>query len=99
MHRSPPDGRLPRRRRALGRLARPRSLAVVGALACAGAAMLPTGAAVDHTSTASAAPANAATGPGNGFVVTAGDIMFILKNIKIAERHSAAFEGDPLAAP
>ena len=31
-----------------------------------------------------------AAGPvGNGFVVTAGDLSFILKQIKIAERHSA----------
>ena len=72
---------------------------MLGVLACAGAAMLPTGAAVDHTPSASAAPANAATGPGNGFVVTPGDLVFILKNIKIAERHAAAFRGDPLAAP
>jgi hypothetical protein len=99
MHRSPPDGSLPRRRRVLGQLARPRTLTLLGVLACAGAAMLPTGAAVDRTSAASAAPANAATGPGNGFTVSAGDIMFILKNIKISERHAAAFEGDPNAAP
>ena len=34
--------------------------------------------------------ANAApTGVGNGFVVTAGDLSFILKQIKIAERHAA----------
>ena len=99
MHRSPPDGSLPRRRRLLGQLARPRTLSMLGVLACAGAAMLPTGAAVDHTPSASAAPANAATGPGNGFVVTPGDLVFILKNIKIAERHAAAFRGDPLAAP
>ncbi|NUR05768.1 MAG: choice-of-anchor D domain-containing protein [Nocardioidaceae bacterium] len=33
---------------------------------------------------------NAAVAPvGNGFVVTAGDLSFILKQIKIAERHSA----------
>ena len=88
MHRSPPDGaRLSPRRRLLGHLARPRTLTLVGVLACAGAAMLPTGAAIDHT-----APAAAANGPvGNGFVVTAGDLSFILKQIKIAERHSADF--------
>src|SRR4051794_20302130 len=39
-------------------------------------------------------PANALVSPppgpvGNGFVVTAGDLSFILKQIKIAERHSA----------
>jgi len=99
MHRSPPDGSLSRRRRVLGQLARPRTLSMLGVLACAGAAMLPTGAAVDRTSSASAAPANTATGAGNGFVVTPGDLVFILKNIKIAERHSAAFKGDPNAAP
>ncbi len=42
------------------------------------------------------APATAApTAPvGNGFVVTAGDLSFILKQIKIAERHSATFTDD-----
>ncbi|WP_221177033.1 peroxidase family protein [Nocardioides pocheonensis] len=44
--------------------------------------------------------APAVVGPvGNGFTVTAGDLNFILKQIKIAERHSRAFEGDPTAAP
>lgn len=43
---------------------------------------------------------SAAPGPvGNGFTVTAGDLSFILKQIKIAERHSRAFEGDATAAP
>src|SRR3954470_3032084 len=38
------------------------------------------------------APATAAPGPvGNGFHVTAGDLSFILKQIKIAERHAATF--------
>ncbi len=88
MHRSPPDdGRMSRHRRLLSHLARPRTLTLVGVLACAGAAMLPAGAAIDRT-----APAAAAPGPvGNGFVVTAGDLSFILKQIKISERHSAAF--------
>jgi len=36
-------------------------------------------------------PAHAVAPPGNGFVVTAGDLSFILKQIKIAERHSATF--------
>ena len=98
MHRSPPDGSLPRRRRLLGQLARPRTLSMLGVLACAGAAMLPTGAAVDRTATANAAPPGSATGAGNGFVVTPGDLMFILKQIKISERHAAAYEGDALAA-
>ncbi|GAB3870256.1 peroxidase family protein [Terrabacter terrigena] len=31
---------------------------------------------------------------GNGFVVTAGDLTFILKQIRIAERHSATFTAD-----
>ncbi|WP_242652840.1 peroxidase family protein [Intrasporangium flavum] len=36
--------------------------------------------------------ASAATAPtGNGFVVTAGDLTFILKQIKIAERHSVTW--------
>jgi Animal haem peroxidase/Fibronectin type III domain/RTX calcium-binding nonapeptide repeat (4 copies) len=35
---------------------------------------------------------------GSGFVVTSGDLSFILKQIKIAERHTRAFEGDPTAA-
>ena len=61
---------------------------MVGVLACAGAAMLPTGAA-DRPH---ARRPPAANGPvGNGFVVTAGDLSFILKQIKIAERHSADF--------
>ena len=98
MHRSPPDGSLPRRRRLLGHLARPRTLGMLGVLACAGAAMLPTGAAVDRTATANAAPPGSATGAGNGFVVTSGDLLFILKQIKISERHAAAYEGDALAA-
>ena len=38
---------------------------------------------------------NAAPAPtGNGFVVTAGDLAFILKQIKIAERHSATLTAD-----
>ena len=42
------------------------------------------------TSLVSGLGANAApTGVGNGFVVTAGDLSFILKQIKIAERHAA----------
>src|SRR4029077_2773114 len=38
---------------------------------------------------APAVSAQAVAPPGNGFVVTAGDLSFILKQIKIAERHSA----------
>jgi hypothetical protein len=36
---------------------------------------------------------------GNGFVVTSGDLSFILNQIKIAERHTRAFEGDATVAP
>ena len=44
--------------------------------------------------------ANAAVAPvGNGFTVTASDLNFILTQIKIAERHTRAFEGDPAVAP
>ena len=40
--------------------------------------------------------AKAAVAPvGNGFTVTPADLAFILKQIKIAERHSRAFEGNP----
>ena len=40
--------------------------------------------------------AKAAAGPvGNGFTVTPADLAFILKQIKIAERHSRAFVGNP----
>ena len=40
-------------------------------------------------------PAQAVPAPvGNGFVVTAGDLSFILKQIKIAERHSATPAAD-----
>ena len=38
--------------------------------------------------------AQAVAPPGNGFVVTAGDLSFILKQIKIAERHSATLHAD-----
>ena len=38
--------------------------------------------------------ASAAVAPvGNGFTVTAGDLGFILKQIKIAERHSMSIDG------
>ncbi len=36
---------------------------------------------------------------GSGFAITAADLAYILKQIKIAERHSRAFEGDATAAP
>jgi Ca2+-binding RTX toxin-like protein len=47
----------------------------------------------------SVAAAQVAAPVGNGFTVTAGDLTFILKQIKIAERHARAFKGDPTAAP
>ncbi len=96
MHRCPPDGvRRSRRRRLLGQVARPRTLTLVGALACVAAAALPTGSAVDRT-----APAKAAVGPvGNGFVVTPADLAFILKQIKISERHSRSLLGTQPGQP
>ncbi len=46
-----------------------------------------------------AGPSSAVVAPvGQGFVVTASDLTFILKQIKIAERHARAFEGDVAAA-
>src|SRR5262249_44421195 len=47
---------------------------------------------------ASAAPANPAP-VGQGFTVVPSDLAFILKQIKIAERHARACEGDTAAAP
>ena len=53
--------------------------------------MLPTGTRADLT------PAANAAGPvGQGFTVTPSDLAFILKQIKIAERHSRALAGTPL---
>jgi Ca2+-binding RTX toxin-like protein len=64
-------------------------------------------ASVAGQTTAQAAPVN--QGPvGNGFTVTPGDLEFILKQIKIAERHSRSLQGtqpgqpanpDPLGDP
>ena len=86
MHRSPPEGlRLSRRRSVLGHLARPRTWTMVAALACTGVAMLPTGTRADLTPAA-----DAAAPVGQGFTVTPSDLAFILKQIKIAERHSRA---------
>ena len=43
---------------------------------------------------------SAAVAPvGQGFNVTPSDLAFIMKQIKISERHARAFEGDPAAAP
>ena len=94
MHRSPPDGpRMSRRRSVLGAMARPRTWTLFAAVACTGAAMLPTGTRTDIVPDAKAAPAPV----GQGFVVNAADLAFILKQIKIAERHSKALipELDP----
>ena len=49
--------------------------------------------------TGAGAGVNAAAAPvGNGFTVTAGDLSFILKQIKIAERHSRSIDGDGAVA-
>ena len=43
---------------------------------------------------------SAAVAPvGQGFTVTPSDLAFILKQVKISERHARAFEGDATAAP
>ena len=43
--------------------------------------------------------AGAVSPPGSGFTVTAGDLSFILKQIKIAERHSRAPDRYPNKRP
>src|SRR5262249_47428928 len=89
---SPPDGRrMPLHRSVLGHLTRPRTWTLVAALACTGVAMLPTGTKADLVPDAKAAPAPV----GQGFVVNAADLAFILKQIKISERHSRAYLGTP----
>ena len=61
---------------------RRRATSVVATLAVAAATVL--------QAVVATAPANAVQAdPGAGFTVTAGDLSFILKQIKIAERHSA----------
>jgi Ca2+-binding RTX toxin-like protein len=73
------------RRSFLGQLGWPKTLLLLAAFACAVAAMVFAGPPGRSTPAA-----HAAVGPaGNGFTVTAGDLAFILKQIKIAERHSA----------
>ncbi|MDT4916188.1 MAG: hypothetical protein QOH89_888, partial [Pseudonocardiales bacterium] len=53
-------------------------------------------AAATATSLGKSEVASAAAGPvGNGFTVTPSDLAFILKQIKISERHARAFEGNP----
>ena len=67
---------------------RPAAYAILAAAVCTAAATLP--------STGKNDQAKAAVAPvGNGFTVTPADLAFILKQIKIAERHSRAFEGNP----
>ena len=69
-------------------LMRPAAYAVLAAVVCLAAATLPSQGRSDQ--------AKAAAGPvGNGFTVTPADLAFILKQIKIAERHSRAFQGNP----
>ena len=69
-------------------LMRPAAYAVLAAAVCLAAATLPSQGKSDQ--------AKAAAGPvGSGFVVTPADLAFILKQIKVAERHSRAFQGNP----
>src|SRR6476646_808322 len=69
-------------------LRRPAAYAVLAAVVCLAAATLPSQGRSDQ--------AKAAAGPvGNGFTVTPADLAFILKQIKIAERHRRAFMGTP----
>src|SRR6476646_3502301 len=69
-------------------LMRPAAYAILAAVVCVAAATL--------TSAGKSDQARAAQAPvGNGFTVTPADLAFILKQIKIAERHSRAFEGIP----
>ena len=69
-------------------LMRPAAYAILAAAVCVAAATLPSSGKNDQ--------ARAAVAPvGNGFTVTPADLAFILKQIKIAERHSRAFEGIP----
>ena len=45
-------------------------------------------------------PASAVVAPtGQGFTVTSGDLAFILRQIKIAERHSRAYLGTDPSIP
>jgi Ca2+-binding RTX toxin-like protein len=87
-----PSGRAGRTARAGRRLLRgKRGLALLGVLALAATPALFIG----SSSAAPVAPAPA----GQGFTVVPSDLAFILKQIKIAERHSRAFEGDATVAP
>jgi hypothetical protein len=83
---SRPESTLGGRSRRL--LLRPAAYAILATAVCLAAATLPSGGKSDA--------ANAAAGPvGSGFTVTPADLAFILKQIKIAERHSRAFQGNP----
>ena len=69
-------------------LMRPAAYAILATAVCLAAATLPSSGKNDT--------AKAAAGPvGSGFTVTPADLAFILKQIKIAERHSRAFQGNP----
>ena len=69
-------------------LMRPAAYAILAAAVCLAAATLPSSGKNDQ--------AKAAVAPvGEGFTVTPADLAFILKQIKIAERHSRSFEGTP----
>ena len=72
-------------------LVRPVVYGLLAVAVCFAAATMPTR---GHSDRADAAVSN--PGPvGNGFTVTPADLAFILKQIKIAERHSRAFLGHP----
>lgn len=76
------------RQRARARTTSPPHVSARGVLARLLALLL----AVVALAPLSAAPAPAATGPvGAGFSVTPGDLAFILKQIRIAERHSTTY--------
>ena len=84
--------RRPRQRGAGGFLAkRRRTIALLTALVMPAAFALQLGA---MSAPAGAAPA----ATGNGFVVTPGDLTFILKQIKIAERHATTLTASSPAA-
>ncbi|MEP6981833.1 MAG: hypothetical protein ABJA16_13790, partial [Nakamurella sp.] len=73
-------------------LFRPLTTRVLGGLLSIGVVLSMT-VAVTPAALAAAAPV------GQGFTVTPGDLAFILKQIKIAERHSRAFLGTDPAIP
>src|SRR6476646_4332763 len=74
-------------------LMRPAAYAILAAVVCVAAATLPSAGKSDQ--------ARAAQAPvGNGFTVTPSDMAFILKQIKIAERHSRSIRNlEPTQKP